>query len=406
MAAFEYHALSASADGAQRSQRGVIEADTPRQARAVLRERGLIPLDIQAVSARRAARLLPQRVPARERALVLRQLATLLSAGLPLEEALSVLVEQAHAATARRSLAAIRSRVMEGQSLSVAMREHPHLFTRLYTASVAAAERAGKLQDVLTRLADHAEQQHEARRGVGVALVYPLLLALIAVAVVAGLIGLVVPRVVVVFEQSAQTLPWMTRSLMAVAEAVSNYGLWTLLVLALLAVAGVRLARQPSIRFRLDGWVLRLPGLGGLMAASETVIMTRTLAILIDSAVPLVEALSVTATVASNHVVRADLQQAATQVREGRSLSQSLSGASWLPAVARRLIQSGERSGELAAMLEHAAHIQSQSVTATTTVLLAVLQPALILLVGLAVLYIVLAIMLPILNMSQLLGGA
>jgi general secretion pathway protein F len=405
MAAFEYHALTASPGGVQRSQRGVIEADTPRQARALLRERGLIPLDVQAVTARRAPWRLHTPISARERALVLRQLATLLSAGLPLEEALAVLVEQASAATVRRPLASIRSRVMEGQSLSASMLEHPQLFTRLYTASVAAAERAGQLQVVLARLADHAEQQHTARRGLGVALVYPVLLAVIAVAVVTGLIGLVVPRVVVVFEQSAQTLPWITRSLMALADGVSRYGLWVVVLGVIAMVVGLRLVRHAPIRHRLDGGLLRLPWLGGLLAASETAVMTRTLAILIDSAVPLVEALSVTATVSSNQIISADLRDAASQVREGRSLTQSLSGASWLPAVARRLIQSGERSGELSSMLEHAAHIQNQSVTATTAVVLAVLQPALILIVGLAVLYIVLAIMLPILNMSQLLGG-
>ena len=397
----------ATETGGERSQRGVIEADTPRHARALLRQRGLIPLEVQAVKARSTRwAAWSARVSAKDRALVLRQLATLLNAGLPLEAALSVLVEQANTASLRRALAAIRSRVIEGQSLSAAMAEQPQLFARLHTASVAAAERAGQLQAVLLRLAEHAEQQQVARRGIGVALVYPALLAVVAVLVVAGLLGLVVPRVVVVFEHSGQSLPWITRSLMALAEGVQAYGLLFVLASLLTLLLAWRLLQQPTLRLRFDAMLLRVPWLGALLAASETAMMARTLAILVDSAVPLVEALSVTASVANNRLVAEDLQQAASQVREGRSLSQSLAAATWLPAVSRRLIESGERSGELVAMLGHSGQLQAQSVAAATAVLLAVVQPVLILLVGVAVLYIVLAIMLPILNMSQLMGVA
>ncbi len=398
MGAFEYQAL----DG-QRTARGVLQADTARAARSQLRERGLIPLQVRAVQPGASAR------PSlggqgRERVLLLRQLATLLRAGLTLEEVLAVLIEQSDGALVRRQIGAIRARVMEGQSLSAAMAEHPRLFPSLYTAAIAAGERAGQLEAVLGRLADHAEQREAMSRGVSLALVYPALLAAIALAVVWGLIGFVVPRVVGVFEQAAQELPWLTRSLLLLSEFIAGYG-WLVGLLLLLGACALVLAWQrPGPRLRMDGWLLRLPLLGGLTRARQTASFTRTLAILVSSAVPLVEALRVATGVVGNRVVQADVERAARQVREGVSLARALQDSSWLPPVARRLISGGERSGELAAMLEHAAAIQERELQNATTLLLAVLQPLLILIVGLVVLYIVLAIMLPILSMSQLLA--
>jgi len=396
--AFEYQALSGN-----RATRGVLQADTARAARAQLRERGLIPLEVQAVRGESAASGLTIG-GGRERALLLRQLATLLRAGLTLEEVLSVLVEQTDSRSQRRQLGAMRARVMEGQSLSAAMAEHPGLFPRLYTAATAAGERAGQMDRVLAGLADYAEQREEMARGIGLALIYPLLLALIAIAVVWGLIGFVVPRVTGIFEQSAQQLPLLTRSLIALSDQLSRNGLWLLLGLVALGL-GLALAwRQPGPRRWLDRLLLRLPIIGRLARARQTATFTRTLAILTHSAVPLVEALRVASGVVTNQVVRQDIERAAAAVREGVSLTRALDASSWLPPMARRLISGGERSGELSPMLEHAADIQERELQSASTVLLAVLQPILILAVGGMVLYIVLAIMLPILSMSQLLA--
>ncbi len=399
MAAFEYQAIAED----KRSARGIIQADTARAARAQLRDRGLIPLEIQEVELE-TRREFSLRNHARERALILRQLATLLRAGLTLEEVLSVLVEQTDASQQRRQLGAIRSRVMEGQSLSAAMSEHPALFPALYSASVAAGERAGQMEDVLTRLADYAEQRDETARGIGLALIYPAVLAIIAIGVVWGLIGFVVPRVVGVFETAGQNLPALTRSLLTISDLVSQQGLWLLLGLLGLVAAAVLTWRQPGPRLRIDRSLLAFPILGRLIKASQTASFTRTLAILSNSAVPLVEALSVASRVVSNLQIRSDIERAAAQVREGQTLTAALQRAAWLPPMARRLIAGGERSGELAPMLEHAADIQERELNSATQVMLSVLQPALILLVGALVLYIVLAIMLPILNMSQLLN--
>ncbi len=399
MGAFEYQAL----DPDSRTRRGVIQADNARQARQNLRERGLIPLAVDPVETRRGAGRALGSGNRRERALLLRQMASLLQAGLPLEEVLSVLVEQAEAAALRRQLGSMRARVMEGQSLSQAMAEHPRLFPHLYTAAIAAGERAGRLQPVLDRLASHAELTEATSRSIGMALVYPVLLVITALAVVWGLVGFVVPRVVGVFEQAYQDLPLMTRSLLVISDTIAEHG-WLLIgLLVALVVLGALVWRQPGPRRRMDGIMLGLPLAGRMVRARQTATFTRTLAILVASAVPLVEALRVTAGVMGNQVARADVERAADRVREGVSLSQALNDARWLPPMARRLIHGGERSGELAPMLDHAAAIQERDLEAVTVVLLGILQPVLILIVGLVVLYIVLAIMLPILSLSQLL---
>jgi len=395
MAAFDYQAL----DGG-RTVSGVIEADTARMARSLLRDRGLVPLAVEPVrrSQRGAARF------RRERALILRQMASLSRAGLPLADVLKLVADQAGSRRLARPLASIRARVVEGGSLSQAMAEQPALFPNLYSRSVAAAEQAGRLDDVLARLADHAERRLALSRGVAMALVYPALLALIALAVVWGLVGFVVPRVVGVFEGAQQTLPWATRSLLAVSELIAVHGLWLFVALGLAVGGGVLLLRRPGPRLVVDRLALQLPLAGRLARIHASALFARTLAILIGSAVPAVEALAAAAEVLGNRKVRADLGQAAARVREGSSIADALTDADWLTPLTRRLIRGGEQAGELGAMLDHAADLQEADLNDAGQVLLGVLQPVLILVVGLIVLYIVLAILLPIMNMSQLLG--
>lgn len=399
MQAYEYQALTG--DGA--TARGVVQADSPRAARGQLRERGLIPLEVEPVD-RERRRGGGIGAPGRERAVLLRQMSTLSAAGLPLEEVLSVLVEQADQPRIRRQLGALRARVMEGRSLSAAMAEQPRLFPPLYSASVAAAERAGQLDRVLDRLAGFAEQREAMRRSFALALIYPVVLSAVAIAVVTGLIAFVVPRVVGVFEQAARELPAITRSLLALSDLVAAWGWLIGLVLVAAAAGGVFALRQPAVRMRFDTVSLRLPVLGRLARARESATLMRTLSILVASAVPLVDALKVAGEVVGNRRLRADVERAAGQVREGMSLTRALGEHDWLPPMARRLLSGGERSGELAPMLEQAARLLERDLEAAGELLLAVLQPALILLVGLVVLYIVLAIMLPIMSMSQLLS--
>lgn len=400
MQAFEYQALTDTGS----TTRGVVQADSARAARSQLRDRGLLPLEVNAVEGERPG-FAGGGGQGRERALLLRQMSTLLAAGLPLEEVLSVLVEQADQSRSRRQLGAIRARVMEGQSLSAAMAEHPRLFPPLYAASVAAGERAGQLEVVLDRLAGFAEQREEMRRSFSLALVYPVVLTLIAIAVVSGLIGFVVPRVVGVFEQASRELPWLTRSLLALSDGIVAWGWLAVLILVGLVIAAIVALRQPHLRLHFDEWLLRLPVLGRLARSRETATLMRTLAILVGSAVPLVDALKVASEVVGNRRIRADVELASSQLREGVSLTRALGQYDWLPPMARRLLSGGERSGELAPMLEQAARLQERELQAASQLLLAVLQPMLILIVGAVVLYIVLAIMLPIMSMSQLLSA-
>lgn len=396
MPAFEYQA----ADG-NRTVTGVVQADTARAARAQLRERGLVPLAVEPVRAgagRGGARL------ARDRALVLRQLAALLRAGLPLEEVLSLVADQTASKRVARPLAAIRARVLEGRSLSDAMSEQPALFPAMYTRSVAAAEQAGRLESVVARLADHAERRLALSRSLVVALVYPVLLALISLAVVWGLLGFVVPRVVGVFERAGEDLPVITRSLLAVSDFVTGAGAWVGAGLLAAAAAAFVALRQPGPRLWLDRTLLRLPLVGALVRAQAAALFARTFAILVGSSVPAVEALRAASDVVANRKVQADLDAAADRVREGASISAALQSVAWLPPLTRRLVHGGEQAGELGAMLEHAAELQEAELADAGQVLLAVLQPLLILLVGLVVLYIVLAILLPVMSLSQLLS--
>ena len=222
--------------------------------------------------------------------------------------------------------------------------------------------------------------------------------------VVWGLLGFVVPRVVSVFEYSDQQLPLMTRSLLELSSFVSSYGLLVVVALVVLTFAVASLLRLPGPRMRLDMALLKLPLAGGLVRAQAAAMFARTLAILVSSSVPAVEALKAASQVVSNRKVRADLEAAAARVREGASISAAMQPIEWLPPLTRRLIHGGEQAGELGDMLEHAAELQESDLQDAGQVLMAVLQPALILLVGLVVLYIVLAILLPIMNMSQLLS--
>lgn len=400
MAAFEYQAL----DEAQRLKKGVVQADNPRQARALLRDEGLIPLEVEAVAV--ANRVGRHWGGGRERTLILRQLATLLKAGMTLEEVLTVLTDQADRAPTRRAMGAIRARVLEGTSLSRAMAEHPGLFPRLYFASVAAGERTGQLEAVLGQLADYAHSRETMGRGLSLALVYPALLALIALAVVSALIGFVVPRVVNVFDQAGHTLPWVTRSLLGLADALGRFGLVGVLLLAGLAALVVVTLKKPEMRLRFDRWCFTLPVIGALFKAQQTALLTRTLAILTGSSVPLVEALGVSGAVLGNRAASKDIEQVAKQVSEGVSLSKTLEPVDWISGIAKRLTHAGEKSGELSPMLEQSAEIEERALASAQSVALSVIQPLMVLLVGMVVLYIVLAIMLPILNMSQLLGGS
>lgn len=288
--------------------------------------------------------------------------------------------------------------------MSEAMAEQPAMFPPLVWRSVAAGEQAGRLETVIDRLADHAEKRAALSRGIVTALVYPLLLAVLSLAVVWGLLGFVVPRVVEVFDQSNQALPPLTQSLILISELLSNWGGALLAALIGSILLSVLLLRRPGPRRVFDAAMLRAPLTGRVVRAHVSALFARTLSILMASGVPAVDALGTASGVIGNRKVRDDLEAAGQRVREGASITASVDGLDWMPPLTRRLIAGGEQAGDLAGMLDHAAELQEADLEQTGEVLMAVLQPVLILIVGLVVLYIVLAILLPIMNLSQMLG--
>jgi general secretion pathway protein F len=401
MPAFAYQALDASG----KTQRGVLQGDTARAVRGALRERGLNPLsvgEVRAGVARGAGPFARRGLGGAQLALLTRQLATLIGAGLPIDEALGALSEQAENERQRGLTVSLRARVMEGASLAQAMAEFPDSFPDIFRATVAAGEQSGRLDNVLEKLADYAEARDALSQKILAALAYPLLLTLVAIAVVAGLLAWVVPQIVGVFQNLHQTLPLATRALIALSAFLRGWG-WLLLIGLVAAAVAVRIAlRREATRYRWHALLLRLPLAGRLARAANTARATRTLALLAGSAVPLLEALGIAAQVVPNLPMREALKRAAFKVREGSAFSRALGESGQFPPVALRLIASGERSGELPRMLGEAAAQQQRELDRWLTALTAVLGPAVILAVGAMVLFIVLAILLPIFNLNQM----
>lgn len=402
MAAFEYIAL----DPRGRQQKGVLEADSARQVRQLLRERQLAPLQVKATRTREHAgggRLSFGRgLSARDLALVTRQLATLVQAALPIEEALGAAAAQASAARIQSMLLAVRAKVLEGHSLASSLKEFPAAFPDLYRATVAAGEHAGHLGPVLEQLADYTEQRQQSRQKIQLALLYPVILMLASLGIVGFLLGYVVPDVVRVFIDSGQTLPALTRGLIALSSLVKQWG-WLALLLAIGGFIGARMAlRDETVKRRWHATLLRLPLIGRLVRSTDTARFASTLAILTQSGVPLVEALGIAAEVIANRVIRADVVLAAQKVREGGSLTRALDASGQFPPMMLHMIASGERSGELDKMLARTARNQENDLSAQIALLVGLFEPFMLVFMGAVVLVIVLAILLPILSLNQL----
>ncbi len=398
MPAFEYQALK---PGGQET-RGNLQADSERHARQMLRDMGLMPLEVQpARGGGPQARGL--RVGAEEIALITRQLSAMLAAGLPLVEALGAVAQQAQGRS-HQLLLDIQAQVREGQSLADALARHPASFDALYVSSVAAGEQSGQLGPIFQQLADQIERQQRFQQQTRLALLYPALLAVVAFAVVAGLMIYVVPRIVVVFDRAGQTLPLVTQWLMALSGFARHFGGWLLLAAAGLAGLFWLALRLPGPRQQAHALALRLPVLGDWLKQAQATRFSQAMGLLLAAAVPVTEALRTATRGISNLAWKQRLQQAARRVEEGQSLSQALAEEQLLPPVMLRLIASGETSGELDTLFQHAARLSEEQMARASQAFLALLAPALVLLVGSMVLFIVLAILLPIFNMNQLIG--
>lgn len=403
MAAFEYRALDANG----REKKGLVEGDSPRQARQCLREQGLTPLDLNPVredagAAGSGGKRRLQGLSATDLALLTRQLATLINAGLPLEEALGALARQAERPSVRKVVTGVRDRVMEGHTLAMGMADYPRAFPELYRSTVAAGEESGHLDAVLERLADYTESRQVMRQKIQLALFYPGLLTLMAIAVVVGLLAWVVPQVVQVFVTMGQELPALTRGLIAVSEVFREGWLWMLLGLTLIVV-GFKLAlRSPASRFALHALLLRLPLIGRLARGLNASRFARTLSILMAAGVPMLQALRISGEVVTNLPMREAVSDAAVRVREGTGLARALEAGKVFPPMTVQLIASGEHSGRLETMLDRAAAHQERELETLIAAVLGLFEPVLILVMGGVVLVIVLAILLPIFELNQL----
>jgi general secretion pathway protein F len=403
MSGYRYEAIAP--DGKVR--RGVLESDSPRQARAQLREQGMLPVDVTPLSARepgtaRTFKLGRRRLGTAALALVTRQLATLLSAGLTVEQALNALIEQSERDAERQLLAAVRGDVLAGASLARALSHHPLAFPELYLTLVEAGERSGRLPEVLSRLADYTEDREQLRGKVALAFIYPALVTIVAVTVVVGLLVYVVPQVVQVFQNTKQALPFLTRALIALSDFLRVYGGFVLLALLSAVVAGRVALRDPAMREKWHRWLLRVPLIAPLYRGLNTARLASTLAILVGSRVPLLTSLRAGAGVVSNIPMRKALQEAAARVQEGSSLSRALGVSKLFPPLMVHMIASGEASGRLAEMLERTAEQQARELERRIAAFVALLEPLLILAMGGVVLVIVLAILMPIFELNQI----
>jgi len=399
MALFRYQAQ----DARGMRQRGSLEAANARQARQMLREQGLLVLTVEVMRESRLTGLLTRdSLSLARRSLLTRQLATLLHAGMPLTEALHALVSQNRQRQVRQVLRGVQERVTEGQALAQALAHYPSAFPAVYRATVAAAERSGHLADVLDRLAEHGESQQALRQKVQLALVYPVILLVVSLLVVGFLLGHVVPDVIQAFARDQANLPGPTQWLIALSSATDRYGGIAALTLVMAFALACWTLRHAAWRRQWHGLSLRLPFHGDFIRASEAARFVSTLAILGRSGVVLVEAMHIGAAVVGNVVLRERLLTAARELGEGATLASSLARSETLPALMLHMIASGERSGELDTMLERAADLQARQLAARISLLVSLCEPLMLLVMGGIVLFIVLAILLPILNLNQL----
>lgn len=404
MAAFNYQALDAEG----RQVGGVLEADTSRMARSLLRDQQLFPLEVTAVGRTGATQTttarLQRSIPSSALSLLTRQWAMLLDAGLTIEQALTALIEQSEHDGTRQILAGVRAEVLAGHTLHMAISQFATTFPPIYRAVVNAGEKSGELAILLLRLADHLEAWQATRQKVLQALLYPLIVTIVAVLVIIGLVTYVVPQIVEVFKQGKQALPFLTRALIFISDFLRNNGWWLLpLTIATPLVIRHALHTHADLQRRWHQRLLTLPLIGRHLRTLDSARLASTLAIMVNSGVPLLTALETAKAVLANQILRSGLDQAIARVREGSPLHRALGAEKLFPPILIHMIASGEASGTLGRMLERAATQQQAELDRRTAIVLSLFEPLLILVMGGIVLLIVLAVLMPIIEINMLL---
>lgn len=430
MAAYHYIALDASG----RQKKGVEQGDTARHVRQLLRGKGWTPLEVHEVLEKRRGsknsrssdssgssknpaqqsddnkqqakpkqRFNPT-ISIKDLALVTRQLATLTRAALPLDEALNTVATQTSKDRVKRVMTSVRAQVVEGQSLAHAMSNFPKVFKQDYIATVRAGEQSGDLAGVLDRLADYTENGQKIRQTVSNAMLYPIILCTVAILVVVMMLTYVVPQVIEVFEGIDQELPLLTRTLIAASDFLQSYGIFLLILLAMLGAAIGWFLQKPGPKLRWHKLLLKIPLIGQWLKISNCAVFCRTQATLLASGVPMLDALRISSEVLSNIPMKSSMEEASNRIREGASLSYALTKTGYFPPMTLHLIASGEASGALGEMLFKAAENQERDLESWIGTFLAILEPVLILLMGGLVMIIVLAIMMPIFELNQMVG--
>ena len=401
MDAFEYSCL----DQSGKTQTGILQADTEKHVRQILRNKNLIPVKIEKINAtgnKTVDQKFNTRLKSGELPVFIRQLSTLLKAGLPLAEALNTIIEQTENKSSKKILITLRSKLMEGHPLAYSMKMFPKAFDELITTSVEAGEQSGNLDEVLLRLAEYLEQRQDMGKQSWMALLYPIILIITSILVVSGLMVYIVPKVIQVFENNNAELPAITKILVSISDRVRKYGLTVSIIFMVLIVTFIFALQNHEFRFKWHRFLLKLPLVGSFIRVSQSARFTRTLGILTKSTVPIVQALSLSGKVINNLVIKNSVEKTASQVREGSSLSQSLKNNGYFPPMTIRLINSGEQSGILSDMLERAADTQERDVNHKLRSIVSVMQPVAILIVGMMILLIVLAMLLPIFQMNTI----
>ena len=405
MPAFQYIALNSQG----KEVKGISEADSARQLRQILRDQELTPMEVEPANQqfdkgdnRNVFSLFAPKLKALDRVLFTRQLSTLLASSMPIEESLNAIAQQNEKQSNKALIMGVRSRVLEGNSLAQSLLEYPSSFSDLYCSSVAAGEQSGFLDQVLDNLSNYLEREHESYRNVEMALMYPIILLVVAFAIVGALMVYVLPDMIDVIENTGQTLPWATTLLIGITELMKSF--WWVLLSGLLVVSLIirGLLNQQKVRLIWDAYKFFLPIIGKIIRSSNSARFSNTLSILTRSGIPLVDSMKIASEVVANKALQTDLREATQDVVEGKSLRESLESISYFPPMMMHMIGSGEQSGELDRMLERIADYQQAEVERLVSTLVKLFEPAMMIIMGGTVLFIVMAVLLPILSMNQI----